>query len=148
MNKILLNGSARNHIKVFPMKDIEGIPLTDKERYAWMEERYKTLQNSKKANKLYLDSNKRKGYLVGVWELDGIIYLVMSIRTAKGVFNNVIYMSKNKEDLVAIAKFLVENITEISNSFKENLDKMEELVNAINRADDRESPKEQEDISA
>lgn len=140
MNKLLLNNSARNHIKIFPMKDtINDIPETEKDRIIWCREHFKHLQHSPDAKRLEM-FKKRGNYQISVWELDGLYYLVQCIRNEFGTYNTVIYISKYMLDMINIAKFLKENVEQIMADYKNQiLDARDALL--------REQAEEQEEQS-
>ena len=122
MNKLLLNNSARNHIRFFPMKDtVEDLPETEAERIKWCEKEFKKLERSMDAKRLVLYKHKGKGYQISVWEMDGLYYLVQCIRNEFKTFNDTIYISKEKEDMLSIAKFLKENIETIMTEYKDQI---------------------------
>lgn len=129
MNKLLLNQSARNHIKFFPMKDtIDDLPETEADRIRWCRKEYYKLQNSTDAKRLVI-YKKRGNYQISVWELDGLYYLVQCLRNEFKTYNTIIYISKYKEDMLSIAKFLQENIDQIMQDYKDQiLDARDELV--------------------
>ena len=124
MNKLLLNEKGRNHIKFFPMKDAVGseeIPDTDKDRILWCESEYKRLRISDDAENLVTYKNRARGYLISVWQLNTRYYLIQCIRNAAGAFNDTIYISNEKDDLLSIARFLKENIETIMSDYKEQI---------------------------
>lgn len=134
MNKLLLNERARNHIKFYPMKDIvTDLPDTEAERIEWCKKRFHELQHNADAKRLVIYKHKGKGYLISVWELDGLYYLVECIRNEFKTFNVTIYMDNQKEQMISIAKFIQENIDAIMADYKQQiLDARDELVkNAI-----------------
>lgn len=94
MINIFMDMDALNYNKVMPLKD-----MVDPDPRAIYEE----LVNSK-AQELFL--KRHREYQVGVWYLDGVYYLVQSIKgslTPDGrIYHNTIYMLQN--DAVAIAK--------------------------------------------
>lgn len=122
MNKLLLNNTARNHIKIFPMKDIfNDIPESEADKIHWCRAQFKHLQHSPDAKRLALYRHKGKGYQISVWELDGLYYLVQCIRNEFKTFNTVIYISKERDDTLNIAKFLQENIEQIMSDYKQQI---------------------------
>ena len=134
MNKLLLNERGRNHIKFYPMKDTANdIPETDAGKIEWCKNRFHELQHSADAKRLVIYKHKGKGYLISVWELNGLYYLIECIRNEFKTFNTTIYISKEKDDSINIAKFIQENIDTIMADYKKQiLDARDELVkNAV-----------------
>lgn len=122
MNKLLLNSKGRNHIKLFPMKDLfDDIPEDEGDKIRWCESKYLHLQHSDDANRLLLHKNKAKGYLISVWELEGYYYLINCIRVASGAFVTTIYITKDGNDAKSIAGFLQQNVEEIMSDTKQSL---------------------------
>lgn len=122
MNKLLLNERARHHIKIFPMKDTApDLPDTEIERIRWCKAKYKELQHSDEARRLALFKHRGKGYLIAVWEMKGLYYLIECIRNEFKTFNDTIYITKDGDDAVNIAKFLVANIDTIMADYKAQL---------------------------
>lgn len=122
MNKLLLNNTGRNHIKFFPMQNtIQSLPNSDAEKIKWCEQEFNKLQHSDAAKRLCIYKNKSKGYLISVWELDGLYYLVQCIRNEFKTFNDTIYINGNKDDTLSIAKFLRDNIDTIMADYKDQL---------------------------
>ena len=122
MNKLLLNNNARNHIKIFPMRDtIKDLPESEADRIEWCRAEFRKLQHSSEAKRLCIYKNKSKGYLISVWELQGLYYLVQCIRNEFKTFNDVIYINDNKDDTLSIAKFLTDNINAIMADYKAQL---------------------------
>ena len=122
-NKLLINERARNHIKIFPVEEgvFDDIPTDEGEKIRWCESQYKRLQSSIDAKRIFIDKHRGKGYLVSVWELDGRYYLIQCIRNEFKTFNTVIYVSKNKSDMLNIAKFLKQNVDQIMKDYKEQI---------------------------
>ena len=121
MNKLLLNQSARNHIKIFPMKDtISDLPESEADRIRWCEAEFKRLQRSPDAKRLYI-FKKRGNYLISVWEMDDKYYLVQCLRNEFKTYNTIIYISKFKDDMLNIAKFLQVNIDTIMSDYKSQI---------------------------
>lgn len=140
MNKLLLNNSARNHIKIFPLPGA-GIELPESEgdRIRWCEAEFKKLRESAAAKRLFLLKHRLKGYLVSVWELDGLYYLILCLKNEFKTFNDTIYIGKEKGDMIAIAKFIQENIETIMEDYRNQiLDARDALV--------RESLSEKNDV--
>ena len=122
MNKLLLNERARNHIKMFPMKDtVSDLPSDEGDKIRWCESRFKLLQHSDNANRLFYVRHKAKGYQISVWELDGLYYLIECIRNEFKTFNTTIYITKDGNDAVNIAKFVQENIDQIMKDYKNQI---------------------------
>lgn len=121
-NKLLLNQTARNHIRFFPMEGtIPDLPETEAERIRWCEQRFKQLQDSFEAKRLALYKNRSKGYQISVWRMDGLYYIVQCLRNEWKTFNDTIYITKDGDDAVAIAKFLHDNIEEIKADYKQQI---------------------------
>lgn len=121
MNKLLLRQNARNHIKIFPMKDLFELPEDEGDKIRWCEEKFKLLQHSDNAVRTYLQRNNKKGYLISVWQLGELFYLVNCIRTNTQTYVTTIYITKDGLDANSIAKFLYENVSEIMNDTKQSL---------------------------
>lgn len=122
MNKLLLNNSARNHIRFFPMKDtISNLPESEKDRILWCKEEFKKLQHSDTAKRLVIYKHRLKGYLISVWEMDGLYYLIVCLRNEFKTFNDTIYISKDKDDMLSIAKFLQQNVDQIMKDYKNQI---------------------------
>lgn len=119
-NKLFLNDKGRNHIKVLPLSDAGlTVPTDDAEKIRWCKSVYTNLKN--RGVNVETFKNRAKGYLIGVWELDGLYYLIQSIRNFSGVFVNTIYISKERGDLLSIAKFLKENADTIMDDYKQQI---------------------------
>lgn len=122
MNKLLLNHRARNHIKFFPMENtIDNLPESEADRIRWCAAEFKKLQHSNEAKRLCLYKHRSKGYMISVWELDGLYYLVQCLRNEFKTFNSTIYISKERDDMLSIAKFVQENIEQIMRDYKEQI---------------------------
>lgn len=122
MNKLLLNNSARNHIKVFPMPDsgIE-IPESGEDKIRWCEKEFNRLQSDASAKRLCLYKHRLKGYLISVWSLDGLYYLIVCLKNEFKTFNDTVYIGKDKDDMLSIAKFLHQNIDTIMADYKQQI---------------------------
>ena len=131
MNRVLLNNAGRNHIKVFPLKHKDDLPLTEQERLAWAQQTYENLVTDKAAINHVIYSNKKKGYLITVYESQTKFYLGFCVRSNKGFYNTTIYINDNLSDLLAIAKFFKQNVEEISKSFKNSIIDIEKVVEEI-----------------
>lgn len=130
MNRLLLNQTGRNHIRIFPMKDtVQDLPESEADRIRWCEARYKALEADPEAKRLCLYKNRTKGYLVSVWESKGLYYLIQCIRNEWKTFDDTIYVTKDGDDAVAIAKFVHENIETIMADYKQQiLDARDQLL--------------------
>lgn len=130
MNKLLLNRAGRNHIRFFPMPDtVPDIPDLEADRIRWCESRYKALERDPEAKRLCLYKNRTKGYLVSVWESGGLYYLIQCIRNEWKTFDDTIYVTKDGNDAVAIAKFVHENIETIMADYRQQiLDARDQLL--------------------
>jgi uncharacterized HAD superfamily protein len=137
MNKLLLNNNARNHIKFLPLNNSVEIPETEKERILWCESRFNELSNADNIIRHFTYKNGKKGYSIGVWEYNGLYYLIQCIKNEFGTYNDVIYIEKNKDDLIAIAKFLQKNIITIMSDYKEQILEAKEYVNGKKRIPER-----------
>jgi hypothetical protein len=118
-NKLLLNNKARNHIKVFPVDKTIVIPEGEAEKIKWAESVYKRLELE--SVNLVTYKNKSRGYMISVWQMDDKYYIIESIRNEFKTFNNTIYINDNKNDSLAIAKFLKDNIITIMSDYKQQL---------------------------
>lgn len=134
MNKLLLNQSGRNHIKILPLLDDVTLPTEPGDKIRWCEETYYRLQNNDNAKRLCLYKNRSKGYLISVWEADSVYYLIQCIRNEFKTFNDTIYITKNGEDALAIAKFLKDNVDEILRGLTADLIKAWKLIDGNQRA--------------
>lgn len=124
MNKLLINHSARNHIKIFPMQDAAqflNMPATEAESIAWCNNIFENLRTSKDAKELSVYGNRKSGYRISVWELGGLYYLVQCLKNEFNTFNTTIYISKEQNDMLAISKFLKENIETIMSDYKDQI---------------------------
>lgn len=124
MNKLLLNERGRNHIRIFPTKEVSeqlNIPETEADKIRWCEKCFKTLQHSNDAKRLSIYKHKGKGYLISVWELDNKYYLIQCLRNEFKTFNTTIYISNEKNDMLNIAKFLQENVDSIMKDYKNQI---------------------------
>ena len=129
MNKLLLNQSARNHIKVFPMKNVfDDLPTEEADQIRWCEEQYKRLQQSDNAKRLVIYKNRSKGYLFSVWEADGLYYMIQCIRNEFKTYNDIIYITKDGEDAKSIAKFLYDNVENIMQGMTKDLIKAWSMI--------------------
>lgn len=121
MNKLLLNNNARNHIKIMALYNNPDVPDDEGERIRWCEKMFNNLQNSDKAVRIFSNKHVKKGFAISVWELDGLYYLIQSIRNEFGTYNNVIYINDIKEDTLNIAKFLKENAIGLMNDYRKQI---------------------------
>lgn len=129
MNKLVLNNKARNHFKFFPMKDVFDLPESEKDQILWAESLYKKLERSDDAINLYTTKHKTKGYMISVWEYESRYYLIQCIRNEFKTFNNTVYISYEKQDMLSIAKFLKNNIDSIMSDYKNQIiDLRNELI--------------------
>lgn len=104
------------------MKDLfNDIPEDEGDKIRWCENQFKALQHSDDAERTYLQRNNKKGYLISVWQLNGLYYLVNCIRTNTQTYVTTIYITKDGNDASSIAKFLFENVSEIMNDTKQSL---------------------------
>ncbi len=122
MNKLLLNNTARNHIRIFPMEDtITDLPADEGDRIRWCQATFKRLQHSDTAKRLFLAKHKGKGYQISVWEFEGLYYIILCLRNEFKTFNDTIYINKHGEDSVNIAKFVRDNIDQIMKDYKDQI---------------------------
>lgn len=133
MNKLLLNQSARNHIKMLPLLDDFSIPSDEGEKIKWCENVYKQLQRDNNAKRLCLYKNRSKGYLIAVWRSNDTYYLIQCIRNEFKTYNDTFYITKNGDDAIAIAKFLKENVDEILRGLTADLIKAWKLIDECKR---------------
>ena len=138
MNKLLLNERARNHIRFFPMKNtIADLPESEGDRIKWCQSEFKRLQHSDTAKRLFYVRHKGKGYQISVWEMDGLYYLVQCLRNEFKTFNDTIYINKERDDTINIAKFLQANIDQIMQDYKNQiLEARDDLVRQAIEAED------------
>lgn len=65
----------------------------------------------------------RKGFMITVAELNNYYYLIQCVKhDESGSYINNIYVSENKNDMLAIAKFLNKNLMELAHSYKEQIE--------------------------
>lgn len=122
MNKLLLNDRGRNHIKFLPLGDIvPDLPESEADQIKWCRAEFKKLKQSMDAKRLYLHKNRSAGVLISVWEMEGRYYLILCLRNEFKTFNNTIYISKEREDCLSIAKFLKENYETIMTDYKQQI---------------------------
>lgn len=122
MNKLLINESARNHIRFFPMKDtIPDLPSTESERILWCKNEYEKLRKSDTAKRHVIYAHRTKGYLISVWENEGRFYLIQCLRNEFKTFNVTIYISNQLNDLISIANFLKQNVDDIMRDYKDQI---------------------------
>lgn len=121
MNKLLLNKNGRNHIRIFPLKNIIELPEDAAERIKLCQSIFNELQQSDNAIKHAYYRHTKKGYQVSVWELDNKIYLVNCIRDLDYNYVTTIYISDNLNDMLGISKFLISNIDGIMNDYKNQI---------------------------
>ena len=117
-NKLLLNNNNRNHIKIMPLaKDLE-IPKEEKEQIIWCKEKFEELQNAQDLKTLWKSVNRKKGYLIALYELNNLYYIVISLRNEFNTYNNTIYIHNIEQDSLNICKFLRQNIQECMSDYK------------------------------
>lgn len=121
MNKILLNTKGRNHIRIFPLKDIIKMPEDGAEKIKLCESIFVELQQSDNAVRHAYYRHTKKGYQVSVWELNNKIYLVNCVRDMEHNYVTTIYIGDNLNDMLGIAKFLVNNIEEMMEDYKNQI---------------------------
>lgn len=121
MNKILLNQKGRNHIKVMLLKDSElDMPIDGAEQIKFCEKIFATLQQEE-ATRHYYYRNVKKGYQITVYQIGDMVYLTNCIRDLDHNYVSTIYVSKNLNDMLGIAKFLVSNIDDIMKDYKNQI---------------------------
>ena len=121
MNKILLNKNGRNHIKIFPIKDIIEIPESEAERILSCKRIFESFASDESAIRHYYYRNVKSGCQVTVYESDNKIYLTNCIRDPEHNYVTTVYISDNLSDMIAIAKFLVKNNRELTESYKNQI---------------------------
>ena len=119
MNKILLNTKGRNHIRIFPLKNIIEIPEENTSKFC--EQIFVELQQSEDVIRHAYYRHTKKGYQVSVWELNNKIYLVNCVRDMEHNYITTIYIGDNLNDMLGIAKFLVNNIEEMMKDYKNQI---------------------------
>lgn len=116
----------------------DDIPTDPGEQIKWCAAKFKELQESGSAKRLSLHRNKAKGYQITVWELNGLYYLIQCIRNEFGTFNDTVYISRDGQDMLNIAKFLKENIETIMADYKAQiLDARNALLSERDNVDHR-----------
>lgn len=133
MNKIILNKNGRNHIRIFPLKNIIELPEDGAERIKLCQSIFVNLQQSNNAIKYAYYRHTKKGYQVSVWQLDDKIYLVNCIRDLDYNYVTTIYISDNLNDMLGIAKFLVSNIDDIMHDYKNQIIEGKEAFEEFNK---------------
>ena len=121
MNKIILNKNGRNHIRIFPLKGIIEMPENEAKKIELCKSIFQELQQSDNVIKHAYYRHTKKGYQVSVWELNQKIYLVNCIRDLDYNYITTIYIGDNLNDMLGIAKFLVNNIDEIMRDYKNQI---------------------------
>ena len=130
MNKLLLNQSGRNHIKILPLLNDVTLPTDEGDKIRWCEDQFKRLQHNDNAKRLALYKNRGKGYLIAVWEAEGIYYLIQCIRNEFKTYNDTIYITKDGDDALAIAKFLKDNVDSIMSGLTKDLVQAWRMIDA------------------
>ena len=131
MNKILLNTKGRNHIRIFPLKNIIEMPEENKTEFC--KKIFVELQQSDNVIKHAYYRHTKKGYQVSVWELNDKIYLVNCVRDMEHNYVTTIYISDNLNDMLGIAKFLVNNIEDIMKDYKNQILEAPEAFKEFNK---------------
>lgn len=124
MNKLLLSKNGRNHIVIYPLKNILELPADNGERIIFCEKLFNNLQNDESAIRHFYYCNRKRGILAAVYELDNKIYLDYCIHTAdKGFYKIIIYVLplESKEDALSIAKFWSKNLNQIGEDYKNQI---------------------------
>ena len=121
MNKLLLNKNGRNHIRIFPLKNIIKLPEDGAERIHLCEEIFTELQNSDDAVRHYYYRNVKIGHQLTVYELNNKIYLTNCMRDPDYNYITTIYISNNLDDMINIAKFLRVNMKQIADDYKQQI---------------------------
>lgn len=136
-NKLLLNNNSRNHIKFMPLVKNMKLPEDEGEQIKWAKETFERLENDENAQKLWHFSSRKKGVLVSVWKSD-YYYIIVSLRNEFDTYNNIIYISESENDSIALSKFLSQNYTEITKSYKEQiLEAGEDYKKQVNKKVDK-----------
>ena len=138
MNKILLNQKGRNHIKVKLLKDSDlDMPTDGAEQIKFCESIFMHLQNDE-ATRHYYYRNTKKGYQITVYQIKNMVYLTNCIRDMDKNYISTIYVGKNLNDMLGIAKFLRQNIetlmTDYKNQIEEGKDAFEEFTKKAEEA--------------
>lgn len=122
MNKLVLNSKARNHFRMYPLCKVDAFKGFEHSEDA-CEALYNGLLKDRDAQRLSIEKNKSKGYMITVWHQpsNGLYFLICSIRNEFKTFNNTIYIDNHGDDMVKIAKFLKENIDGIMADYKDQI---------------------------
>jgi hypothetical protein len=139
MNKICLNPRGRNHWKILPMPGVMKVPEGEKEQLTWADTLVKRLKFSD-VKKHFFFKEQKYGYMITVIELDGLYFLIHSIRNEFKSYNNVIYINnKNLDDLVNIGRMMQANIKTIMKDYKENMLRLrDDIIKGKVRIDNEE----------
>lgn len=123
MNKLIMNPKGTNYISVFPVD--EGVlgeyPKDEAGQIRWAEAVYKRLESDANAKRRLLAHNKKRGYMISVWSLDGVAYAIQCISIGSRVYKITVYVLKSESDAVAIAKFLQQNADELMDDYKRQI---------------------------
>ena len=118
MNKVVLNAKGRNHIKFLPMKDTIQFEGEEADKLRKCEELFNRLQNSDDVERLFIQTNRKKGYMISVWKMDNLFYLVQSLKDENKMYINTVYILNSENDSINIAKFVVNNCETLMNDYK------------------------------
>lgn len=103
------------------MPGVVDVPNSEYEQLLWAENLVKKLKYSELKQHFFF-AEQDYGYMITVVEMDGMFYLIHSIRNEFKSYNNVIYINnKNLDDLVNIGKMMQDNIKTIMQDYKDNM---------------------------
>ena len=133
---------GRNHWKVMPASESIECPTDEREQLKWAEALVDRISHGM-VKRHFFFANQKYGYMITVVELDGLYYLIHSIRNEFKSYNNVVYVSdKNLQDLVSIGKMMQANIETIMKDYKDNMLRLrDDILKGKVRIDDRDVPK-------
>ena len=122
MNKLVLAPKSRHHIKFLPLEgSVSDLPKTEAEGILWCQAKYEELERAEDAVRIARYSHPKKGYLISLWELNGLYYLIQSLRNEFGTYNDTVYLSRNRKDCESIAKFLDRNVDGIMRDYRSQI---------------------------
>jgi len=101
---LLMKPNSPNYTTVFPMYELLG-DFTEKDKINYAKDIFDELESQGTPVLEY--RHPRKGYKLGVYELNGYVYFFQCLKV-QGVFKNNLYVavSSHKDDFVKICKYL------------------------------------------
>lgn len=132
-NKLVLNPHGRNHFKFQPMQGRQ-IPEDEKEQIELVEKLYDDLL---KDGVIIYERIKTGSYSIKSLELNDEYFIVVCIRNEFETYNNTIYEIPNKNDCIAIAKFIGKNINTTMKDYKKQILDAKKMVVKKEDTDER-----------